>query len=209
MDMHEQNDRLSSATGPCGTTVALRTRRMLLREFRHGDEANLLALHRDDRVTRLLIDGSIDSPMRAFHFINQLAERARANPGLGIWRASSLETDEFLGFFSLVRSPGGADVEIGARLLPRYWGRNLAVEGGRELLRHGFADLGLPRIVSFSHPDNRPVHFVLGRLGFTSCGRARHDDHDVSVHALERADWEAGRALGAEKSRRARTRLRA
>jgi RimJ/RimL family protein N-acetyltransferase len=36
--------------------------------------------------------------------------------------------------------------ELGYRLLRRYWRRGLASEGARELIRHGFDDLGLSRI---------------------------------------------------------------
>ena len=41
--------------------------------------------------------------------------------------------------------PGVAD--LGYRLLPRHWRKGLASEGAQELVRYGFDDVGLDRIM--------------------------------------------------------------
>ena len=46
------------------------------------------------------------------------------------------------------------DVEVGYRLLPEAWGQGFATEGATALVRYGFDDLGLDRIIGVTHPDN-------------------------------------------------------
>lgn len=72
-------------------------------------------------------------------------------PGLGFWAGRVGE--EYVGWWILEpperaeqRGPGQA--ELGYRLLRRHWRRGLASEGARELVRHGFAELGLERILA-------------------------------------------------------------
>jgi RimJ/RimL family protein N-acetyltransferase len=87
------------------------------------------------------------------------------HPGLGIWHASD-SAGQFLGQFSLMPVGSSGDVELGARLLPRAWGRGYALEGGRALCAHAFDVLGLDRLVGLCHTENRSVPPVLRRLGF-------------------------------------------
>ena len=55
--------------------------------------------------------------------------------------------------------------EIGWSLQPDAQGRGLATEGAREMLRLGFDELGLHRIVAECDPRNTASLRVMGRLG--------------------------------------------
>jgi len=111
-----------------------------------------------------------------------------------VFHASDKSDGRFIGYFSFMPLPGGGDVELGARLSPRVWGRRYAVEGGRALIAYGFETLALPRIVSVFHPDNRPVRFVLGQLDFHAAPTPETVARGVERHALERAHWAATHA---------------
>jgi len=186
------------------TSPSFETRRLALREFGLGDEADIVALHAEERSTNLLLDGAVRTAAEASLFVRWLGIVYRRHPGLGIWRASTKGDDAFAGFFSLMPLPGTDDVEIGARLMPRVWGRRLAVEGGRELLRHAFLHLRLSRVVGLSHPANRPVQFVLRQLGFHFAGAQVHYGKDTLVYGLERRDWEAAQDAALGDIRRAK-----
>ena len=56
-------------------------------------------------------------------------------------------------------------VEIGWRLSASHWGRGLATEGAREVLRYAFEELGLEEVVSFTVPDNLRSRRVMEKLG--------------------------------------------
>jgi len=192
------------SAAPLPTETVFETRRLVLREFGPGDEADILALHAEERSTSLLLDGAVRTAPEAALFVRWLAIVYRRHPGLGIWRASTKDDNAFGGFFSLMPLPGTADVEIGARLMPRLWGRRFALEGGRELLRHAFVELGLPRVAGLSHPANRPVRFVLQQLGFRFEGTQRHYDRDALVYGLERSAWETASATSIGRACRVR-----
>lgn len=71
-------------------------------------------------------------------------------PGLGFW--AGFVAKEFVGWWILEpperadQGPVAGQAELGYRLLRRHWRKGLASEGARELIRHGFEDVGLARI---------------------------------------------------------------
>ena len=91
--------------------------------------------------------------------------------GLGFW--VGLVDDEFVGWWILQPAhgpdqpddPGVAD--LGYRLLRRQWRKGLASEGARELVRYGFDDVGLDRIIAQTIALNAGSRAVMARVGLT------------------------------------------
>ena len=66
------------------------------------------------------------------------------------------------------RMPQQRDVaDLGYRLLRRHWHRGLASEGARELVRYGFDDVGLDRIIAQTMTVNAGSWTVMERIGLT------------------------------------------
>jgi RimJ/RimL family protein N-acetyltransferase len=91
--------------------------------------------------------------------------------GLGFW--VGLVDDEFVGWW-ILRPAHGPDqpddpavADLGYRLLRRQWGKGLATEGARELVRHGFDDVGLERIIAQTISVNAGSRAVMERIGLT------------------------------------------
>jgi RimJ/RimL family protein N-acetyltransferase len=61
------------------------------------------------------------------------------------------------------RRPRRAD--LGFRLLPRHWRKGLASEGARALIRYGFDDIGLDRIIAQTMTVNAGSRAVIERIG--------------------------------------------
>ena len=93
------------------------------------------------------------------------AQLPRCYPGLGTWRASRRDTGAFIGWFTLKYIPKTVEVEVGYRLLHEAWGQGFATEGATELVRYGFDDLGLYRIIGLTHRDNVASQRVLQKAG--------------------------------------------
>ena len=91
--------------------------------------------------------------------------------GLGFW--IGLVDDEFVGWWTLQPAhgpdqpdePGVAD--LGYRLLQRQWRKGLASAGARELVRYGFDDVGLDRIIAQTLSVNAGSRAVMERIGLT------------------------------------------
>lgn len=183
--------------------IEFETPRLRLRQWRNADRAPFAALNADPAVmeffpafiAREASDASIDA------WQSQLVERGWSN-----WAAEIRATNEFIGFVgltvprrALAFSPC---VEIGWRLARAHWRRGFATEAARDVLRVGFARLGLPEIVSFTAAQNRRSRAVMERIGMHD---AREDfdhpgipeGHPLRRHCLyrlRRAQWEAGHA---------------
>ncbi|HEV8180080.1 MAG TPA: GNAT family N-acetyltransferase [Gaiellaceae bacterium] len=177
----------------------LRTERLLLRQWRDEDLGPFAELNGDPETMRFFPA----PPSREES--DQLAARERRQideEGWGLWAVEVVGGAGFIGFVGLARpsfearfTPG---VEVGWRLARDHWGHGYATEAGRAALAHGFEDLGLEEIVSFTSPLNEPSWRVMQRLGMS------HDPaddfehprvpvgHPLRLHVLyrlSRADW--------------------
>jgi len=91
--------------------------------------------------------------------------------GLGFW--VGLVDDGFVGCWTLQPAHGPDQpndlgvADLGYRLLRRYWGKGLASDGARELVRYGFEDVGLARIIAQTLAVNTGSRAVMERIGLT------------------------------------------
>lgn len=164
----------------------LRTRRLLLRGLGYRHVPDLLRLGREERVTQWLLDSPLRNLAEVAGVIVWANRLYAARPPLGLWHAS--DARGFIGMFSLTPDSDG-ETGIGARLLPRAWGRGYAIEGGVALCEHAFATLRLPRLVGLCDPQNRSVPPLLSRLGFRSDGDAMQGGQRALRFVLEREAW--------------------
>lgn len=65
--------------------------------------------------------------------------------------------------------------ELGYVFHSAFQGMGYATEACQALLRHGFSDLGVRRVVAMCNPDNTPSWKLLERLGFRREGHLRQN----------------------------------
>jgi ribosomal-protein-alanine N-acetyltransferase len=171
----------------------LRTSRLRLRHWRDTDYASFASLNADPEAMRYFPSTLTRAESDA------LADRIRATleaDGWGLWAVELEGTHEFAGFVGLAEPAFEAHftpaVEIGWRLLPRYWGRGYATEAAGAALAFGFGTLELEEIVSMTTPSNERSRRVMERLGMS---RDPNDDfehprlsegHPLRPHVLYR-----------------------
>ena len=89
----------------------------------------------------------------------------------GLFAAELRATQTFIGFVGIdvpsFDAPFMPSVEIGWRLAAEHWGKGLATEGAREVLRYAFETVGLHKIVSFTIPAIRRSRRVMEKVGMT------------------------------------------
>ncbi len=198
-------------------SIFLETDRLTLRRFTEADEDNLVELDSDPEVMRFLTGGEAtrreDVRGRTLPTIFDFYARFA---GFGYWAAEERSTRRFLGWFHFrppkpenERPHGG--IELGYRLRRPAWGRGYATEGSRALIRTGFTELGVERVVAETMAVNLGSRRVLEKSGLTLVRTFHRDgleaiegvEHGVVEYALTRADWEHGRrdALPAREPR--------
>src|SRR4030095_15550539 len=148
--------------------VFLETERLVLRRFTDADLDLLVELDGDPEVMRYITAGrptsreeSRDEVLPAFLRYYQRF------PGYGFWAAVEKATGQFLGWFHL-RPPEGAgpdEPELGYRLRRSAWGKGYATEGSRALIRKGFAELRVRRVVASTMAVNVASRRVMEKAG--------------------------------------------
>jgi RimJ/RimL family protein N-acetyltransferase len=181
--------------------VFLETERLVLRRFTEADADNLFELDSDPHVMRFLTGGK---PTPRDVIRNETLPRFlryyERSEGLGYWAAIEKSTGAFLGWFEFRPPEGGGpgEVELGYRLRKSAWGRGYATEGSRALIRKGFTELGVRRVVASTMAVNTASRRVMEKAGLT-LARTFHQswpdpiegaEHGEVEYALTKAEWE-------------------
>ena len=157
----------------------LRTPRLRLRQWSDADLEPFAELNADPEVMR-----HFPAPLtRARSDALALGQRVLiAERGWGLWAVEVVESSAFIGFVGLSEANFDAHftpaVEVGWRLARAHWGHGYATEAARAAIAHGFDEVGLDEIVSFTTVGNDRSRRVMERLGLT------HDPADDFEHPL-------------------------
>ena len=167
---------------------ALKTKRLILRHWKAADREPFVRINADPRVMEYL--GEPLSHEQSGEVVDRIEAHFRMH-GFGLCAAELTEPGLFIGFIGLAVPTFEAAftpcVEIGWRLAAENWGRGLATEGAREMVRYAFEELKLPELVSITAVGNERSRRVMEKLGMT---RDPVDDFDhpklSSAHPLRR-----------------------
>ena len=136
--------------------------------FRHWTKNDLplaIALWGDTDVTKL-----IGGPFSEQDVMRKLAAEIACmeHSKVQYWPLFLLDNDEHVGCAGLrPYRPSEQIYELGYHLRPAYWGRGLAEEAGRAILRFAFEVVGARGLFAGHHPANAASQRVLKKLGFT------------------------------------------
>jgi RimJ/RimL family protein N-acetyltransferase len=168
----------------------LQTERLTLRAWTEADLDPLAEVFSAEAVWQFPLGRGLTREETAA-FLQRQRESWRTR-GFGLWAAELRGTAELIGFIGLSVPLFLPEVlpavEVGWRIHPRHWEQGLATEGGRVSIVHGFASLGLDRIVSIAEPANEASIRVMRKLGMTEAHRTTHPDLGIplSVHEIIR-----------------------
>jgi RimJ/RimL family protein N-acetyltransferase len=165
--------------------ATLRTRRIELVPLADEHLEYEVELDADPRVMRFLGNGR-PRPRALVERLHRERVAIAANAdGLGFW--VGFVAGEFVGWWILEPAETGA--ELGYRLLPRYWRQGLASEGARELIRHGFEDLGVPRVFALTMAVNEASRATMASVGLRYV-RTFHEQFDEPIPGAEHGEVE-------------------
>jgi ribosomal-protein-alanine N-acetyltransferase len=88
--------------------------------------------------------------------------------GFGLWVFRDQQTNQFVGRSGLRNTyvGGNYEIELAYALMSEYWGKGLATEMGKAVLKIGFEQLALAEVVCFTLTTNRASQRVMEKLGF-------------------------------------------
>jgi RimJ/RimL family protein N-acetyltransferase len=165
-------------------TYPLRTERLSLRAYRSDDIENVVSMFGREDVSRYLNWEPMDREAATALVERRLHQTRIEHEGDGIVLVAEERDDGvFVGELMLrMSSEASRQGEIGWSVHPDMQGRGYATEGAREMLRVGFEELGLHRIVAECDPRNEASIRVMEKLGM------RREAHHLDAMFLK-GEW--------------------
>ncbi len=185
----------------------LETDRVLLRRLTMADLDNVFRLDADPDVMRYISGGRpTERAVIEHEMLPTWLSYYTRFAGFGFWAAIGKSTGEFLGWFHFRPSSNTHpdEVELGYRLGRFAWGQGYATEVSRALIRKGFTELGVQRVVASTDAAHTASRRVMEKAGLTLARTFRSPwpelpngpEQEAVEYALLKADWEqrAGKA---------------
>lgn len=182
-----------------GPTFPLRTERLLLRPFVDTDLDAFHDIYRREEVARYLY-----AEPRSLEQSSEYLERVKTMTSFDTeWRATRLaavlpDSGAVIGDISLRQvGDGQGQGEIGFVINPDHQRRGYATEACAALMRLGFEELGLHRVVGRADPRNAASVGVMERLGMRREAHFRENEFikgkwgDEVVYAILATEWMA------------------
>jgi len=166
-------------------THELHSERLLLRAFRAEDEDILVRLWNQPEVGRYLWDGQPVSLVKVREQIASSMGSFEAR-GFGHFTVHLGAVPGFVGFAGLRPIGSTPEVELLYAVHPDYWGRGLATEAARAVLRFGFTVGELAEILAGADPPNAASFRVMQRLGMTFLRNAEIGGRPVRYYRITR-----------------------
>ena len=139
----------------------LETERLILRELIPEDANLIFELNADKEVVKHTGDQSFNSIKEAREFLCNYQDY-KLN-GFGRWGVFIASNNEFIGWCGLKLHHDGF-VDIGFRLMKKYWNKGFATEAASGCLRYGFEQLNLREIFARVAEENKASIKVLEKL---------------------------------------------
>lgn len=177
------------------TFPVLQTARLILREVRPADAADVLVFRGDPYVQRFNSE-PLKTLQEAAVFIEEALQQHATQAGFG-WAITLRGQDRVLGGVSLhAWEKYHRRAEVGYDLARAFWGQGIGREAVRAVLAFGFTQLNLNRIEAATIADNHESVNLLKKLGFRLEGLRRgyswEEDgtfHDSAMFGLLHAEF--------------------
>jgi ribosomal-protein-alanine N-acetyltransferase len=170
----------------------IETERLRLRPLRASDRNDLHHLFTDPDVRRYLWDDQVLPIEQTWAVVAESLRRFAAD-GTGLWAVSRKGRAPLAGFGGYWPFPGRLEILFG--LAPVHWGRGLATELVRALLRYGFEELKLDRIDGSSDAPNVAALRVMAKAGAHEVERIASGGRETVHYSLSRDELQPGKDL--------------
>ncbi len=179
--------------------IPMVTERLILRTWREEDRAPFAAMNADPEVMQHFPEPLTEEESKG---LVDRFERIYADTGMTFFAAEEQASGRFIGTIGLKPVSGhlpiAPAVEIGWRLVADVWGQGYATEGARAMLRAGFEDYELDRLLAYTTPPNKASWRVMEKIGLLRDADADFDHPDLApdhpllrhiVYSVDRETW--------------------
>lgn len=146
--------------------VLIKTDRLILREYRETDFEGVHIYSKDPETVKFMLWGP-NTPEDTHNFIQLAIAQQSIETRVNYHFVVTLrETGQIIGGCGIhLRRPEHRGAEIGYCFNQQFWGQGYATEATGALLKFGFKDLGLHRIIATCDPHNLGSERVMQKNG--------------------------------------------
>ena len=162
----------------------IETKRLRLRRVRISDHAAFDSLFSDEEVMESSDDGPLDSKEVGVWMNRQIDVYEKSN-GVEMLAVEMKSTSEVIGYCGLTQFrdiDGLPEVEVGYRLIRKFWGYGYATEAAGAVRDYAFSALNLPRLVALIEPVNERSIRVARKLGMSCEKEVMMEGYDHPDH---------------------------
>jgi ribosomal-protein-alanine N-acetyltransferase len=165
--------------------MILETPRLLIRLFQPTDDHDLFLLLSDPDVMQYSLKGPYSQAM-SNQFLNDTIKSYQERP-FGIYAVILKNEQTFIGFcgFFPQHIDNKAEVELGYRLLKKYWQQGYATEAASACKDYAVNQLHLKKLVSIIEPNNMASRRVSEKIGFTLEQKTQFHQIPVLIYSYE------------------------
>ena len=153
----------------------LHTPRLLLRQLNVSDSNEIFAIRSNPNVNRFIGREEMQESKTAEQLINDTLDRYKTHQSIA-WAAELRGNTKIIGACGFNRiEHHNLRAELGGELSPEYWGKNIALEAVKEIIRFGLNEMNLHSIEARIQSGNLGAVHLVEKLGFVKEGHFR--DH--------------------------------
>jgi ribosomal-protein-alanine N-acetyltransferase len=166
----------------------IETERLLLRMYKTDDLESVYLLITDKDVTKFFPDYYSVEKKDVLASLPRRLERWRKY-GFGQLGVFDKTGKNLIGYCGLQPLDNTGEIEVYYGFNKIYWGKGLATEAANSVLRFGFEEVKLDRIVAVTHPENFASQKLLRGLGLEQGKNGCFYGMEAAYFALPRANY--------------------
>lgn len=162
----------------------IETRRLEIRQLKFADHIALNELFSDPEVMNFSMSGTKTSDEVKVWLATVIEDR-KTSKGINLFAVVNKQKSTLVGYCGLTEFPdidGVAEVEVGYRLIRKYWGQGFATEAAIAVRDYAFVDLGLGRLVALIDPTNKRSICVAEKIGMSYEKEVMLEAYDYPDH---------------------------
>jgi ribosomal-protein-alanine N-acetyltransferase len=175
----------------------LETERLILREIKESDIDGMFELDTNIQVHAYLGNNPIKTKEQAAQNIQFIRTQYLAR-GIGRFAVIEKKSNEFIGWCGLKLCKGKEEelngvsnfIDIGYRLIPKFWGKGYASEAAIASLDFGFKTMKYECIYGAAEVANIGSNKVLQKIGLHFISEFNYKEIKANWYQLNKSDYE-------------------
>ncbi|WP_158839894.1 GNAT family N-acetyltransferase [Polaribacter sp. L3A8] len=174
----------------------LETERLLLRELRQSDLEAMFKLDSNPEVHKYLGNNSITTKAAAEKNIAFVIKQYQEH-GIGRFAVIEKSSGDFIGWSGLKLNKGKKEslngyqdfIDIGYRLIPKYWKKGYGLEAAIACLDYGFKTMNYNIIYGAAEIRNVGSNKILQKIGLQFVNEFKEGNEQVNWYELKKINY--------------------